>query len=357
MHASAPAAVPMASLTRVEAARRANLITVDRYDINLDFTGLLEGTTFRSTSTATFRAVPGSSTFVDCVAEIASATLNGVALDPATAYAGRLPLTGLAETNTLVVTTQQADTESSRGILRSVDPADGSVYVWISTEPDDARRLWACFDQPDLKAVYAITATVPGTWLAVSNTAAASITRQAESLTYGFADSPPLSTYHMVVNAGPFHVVERQGEFDMRLYCRQSLRAPLERDADDIFAAAVHGLTWFGEKFGMRFPQQTFSQVFVPNMGGAMENWGCVTYGDYLLTRSDPTHAQRADRAMVVLHELAHMWFGDLVTMRWWDDLWLNEAFASWASVWALAAMPEFTDAWATVHVRYKQPA
>ena len=154
-----------------------------------------------------------------------------------------------------------------------------------------------------------------------------------------FADTPPLSTYVVVVNAGPF--VERRREadgYDLGLYTRQSLTRYLDRDADELFELTRQGLAWFGTQFDQPFPQRRYDQVFVPNMGGAMENWGCVTWTDAVIYGSAPTYAQRQCRASVLMHEMAHMWFGDLVTMRWWDDLWLNEAFASWAATWARAA-------------------
>jgi aminopeptidase N len=340
----------IASLTHDEARARARLLQVERYDVALDLAGLLEGDTLESTSTVSFScSSPGAETFVDCTAEITSATLNGEPLDPATAARGRLPLSGLREHNELVVTARQSDTASSAGVLRVVDPTDGLVYVWTSFEPDDARRLWACFDQPDLKAVHAFTVTAPGTWTVLSNTGPATVDQCPEGRRWVFEDTPRLSPYVTVVNAGPFHEVrEQHGDHDLGLYCRQSLVPVLERDADELFATTAHGLAWFAEQFGMPFPQRRYDQVFVPDMAGAMENWGCVTHSDDMLHRTEPSGAERTYRSYVVLHELAHMWFGDLVTMRWWDDVWLNEAFATWAGTWAEAGMPRFPDAWAS---------
>ncbi|WP_432479913.1 aminopeptidase N [Nocardioides sp. GXQ0305] len=340
----------VASLTRAEAEERSRLLEVTRYDLDVDLTGLLEGDTLRAVSTVTFTcAEPGASTFVDCVADVERAELNGVALDPADASRGRLPLRDLQAENVLVVASAQSDTASSNGVQRTVDASDGLVYVWTSFEPDEARRVWACFDQPDLKAPHRFVVRAPESWTVTSNTGPESVTPAPEGTrTWAFPDTPRLSTYVVVVNAGPFHEVRQQHDgYDLGFYCRQSLVHALERDLDDLVTITRQGLAFFGERFGAPFPQQRYDQVFVPDLGGAMENWGCVTYGDAQLSRTPPSHAQRALLAEFVLHEMAHMWFGDLVTMRWWDDLWLNEAFASWASNWALSRATEYVDQWA----------
>jgi len=349
-----------ASLTRTDAEERAALLTVDHYDIAVDLRGLLDGEVWASTSTVTFGCrQPGADTFVDVVAEIVSGTLNGVEIDPTTAADGRLPLTDLQTENTLVVTCRQTDVTSSAGILRTVDPTNDEVYVWTSLECDDARRLWACFDQPDLKARHRFTVTSPASWTVLSNMRPDSVGEpDEEARVWSFPDTPPLSTYVVVVNAGPFHEIrETRGDHDLGLYCRQSLASSLDRDASWLFDLTQSGLAFFGDKFGQPFPEAHYDQVFVPNMGGAMENWGCVTWGDGYLFRTPPTHAQRSGTAITLLHEMAHMWFGDLVTMTWWDDLWLNEAFASWASTWAAAEATEFTDAWAEFLVGRKLDA
>ncbi|MGH3345719.1 MAG: aminopeptidase N [Nocardioides sp.] len=338
------------SLTRPEAETRARLLTVSRYDVEVDLTGLLDGEVWESTSTVSFTcSEPGASTFIDAVGEVGRATLNGVDLDLATADGSRIPLPDLATDNTLVVALSQADTTASAGILRTVDPTDGLVYVWTSLECDDARRLWACFDQPDLKALHRFTVNAPEAWTVTSNLRPATVSEpHAGTRTWSFPDTPPLSPYVTVVNAGPFHEIrEQRGAHSLGLYCRQSLVSNLERDAPALLDLTEAGLAFFGDRFGQPFPEAHYDQVFVPNMGGAMENWGCVTWGDGYLHRGTPTHSQRQMVAITLLHEMAHMWFGDLVTMRWWDDLWLNEAFASWASTWAAAEATEFRDSWA----------
>ncbi|GAB3262194.1 aminopeptidase N [Nocardioides dilutus] len=340
------------SLTHDEARARAAMLEVERYDIEVDLRGMLDGPDWVATSTVRFRChQPGSSTFVDCDADVQRATLNGVDLDVSTCAEGRLPLLDLADHNVLVVSSVQRDTGRGAAILRSVDPSDKQVYVWSSFEPDGARRAWACFDQPDLKAPHRFTVTAPESWVVTSNTAPDSVEdREDGCRVWSFPDTPRLSTYVVVVNAGPFHEIrEQRGEHSLGLYCRQSLRRFLERDSTELFRLTEQGLAFFGERFGAPFPQERYDQVFVPDLGGAMENWGCVTWSDTFLHRSRPTHGQREFAATVLLHEMAHQWFGDLVTMRWWDDLWLNEAFASWAATWAAERATDYTDADATI--------
>jgi aminopeptidase N len=345
----------IASLTREEAAERAALIDVERYDVYIDLRGLYEGDLWAATSTVSFTCHdPGASTFVDCVGDVSSVTLNGESLDPGTAERGRIPLPDLRADNVLVVSHTQSDTHSGTAILKTVDPLDKLVYVWSSFEPDQARSAFACFDQPDLKAPHGFVVDAHETWTVTSNSAPDRVEALDEESGGGgrrwtFGDTPALSTYVTVVNGGPFHEIRsRRGGYDLGLFARQSLKQFLERDAEELFDLTDRGLAFFGERFGQPFAQERYDQVFVPNMGGAMENWGSVTWTDSVLYRSTPTYGQRAVRAQILLHEMAHMWFGDLVTMRWWDDLWLNEAFASWASNWAGVNCTEFTDEWAT---------
>jgi aminopeptidase N len=339
------------SLTMDEARERARILEIDRYDIAVDLRGMLDGPDWVATSTITFRChEQGATTFVDCTAEVQRVTLNGLDLDLGTVSEGRIPLPDLTQQNVLVVHSVQTDTARGAGILRTVDPSDEHVYVWSSFEPDSARRAWACFDQPDLKAPHRFTVSAPAPWTVTSNTAPDRVDdREDGGREWFFPDTPRLSTYVVVVNAGPFHEIrEQRGDHSLGLYSRQSLRRYLERDASELLRVTEQGLAFFGERFGSPFPQERYDQVFVPDMGGAMENWGCVTWTDSVLWRSRPTFAQREHVAMILLHEMAHMWFGDLVTMRWWDDLWLNEAFASWASTWASENATDYTDADAT---------
>ena len=347
------------SLTQAEAEQRAALLTVERYDVAVDLTDLAAGSRVRCVSTVTFACrEPGAETFVDCAAQAMGATLNGVALPPA--EGGRIALRGLAARNVLRVETVQANTADGAGVHRAVDPADGSVYVWMTFEPDEARFVWACFDQPDLKAPHAFTVTAPAGWTVTSNSGdprvddvegdwvEAGAGDGSGARRWVFPDTPPLATYNTVVNAGPFHTVRREtGGYDLGLHVRQSLAAVLDRDAEEIFTLTRQGLEFYASVFGMPFPQHKYDQVFMPEFGGAMENYGCVTWSDDFLRRAVPTPVERQTLAEVLLHEMAHMWFGNIVTMRWWDDLWLNEAFAEFACYWAASRATAYTDVWA----------
>ncbi|MET1059366.1 MAG: aminopeptidase N [Nocardioides sp.] len=332
------------SLTQAEAQARAALIDVQRYDIEVDLSALPTGPEVRCTSVITFTCTePGAGSFVDCVAEVVAANLNGVALGPA--EGGRIALTDLRDENVLTVETVQVDTAGGEGVRRSVDPADGEIYLWMSFEPDEARAVYACFDQPDLKAPHRFTVTAPTAWTVVSNSGDPAVVDGGDTRTWTFPDTPPLSTYNPVVNAGPFHEIRREvGGHDLGLFARRSLADQLERDAELLFTLTGQGLAFFGDAFGMPFPQRKYDQVFVPDLGGAMENYGCVTWSDFFLRRSTPTAAENEVLALYLLHEMAHMWFGNIVTMRWWDDLWLNEAFAEFAATWAAATSTEYVD-------------
>jgi aminopeptidase N len=335
--------VSVRSLRQEEAVERASLLSVTSYDIAVDLTDLLEGPAFRAVSTVRFTATEGASTFVDCCAEVESATLNGAPLPGP--EEGRIALAGLAEQNELVVATVQTDTTHGRGVHRAVDPADKNVYVWTSFEPDEARYAWACFDQPDLKAPHAFTVTAPESWTVVSNSGAPVAEDVDGGRRWTFSPTPPLSTYNPVVVAGPF--VEQRleaGGYDMGLYARQSLASVLERDSAQLFTLTEQGLAFYGDRFSMPFPQRSYDQVFLPEFGGAMENYGCVTWTDDILRRHDPTTGEWQWFANVLLHEMAHMWFGNIVTMRWWDDLWLNEAFAEFACMWAAERATAYGD-------------
>ncbi|MGW0507541.1 aminopeptidase N [Micromonospora sp. NPDC003241] len=346
----------MRNLTQVEATERARLLDVTGYDINLDLSSAVHaagGRTFRSTTEVRFRcSEPGASTFIEVAADsVRSATLNGDPVDLTDWSAEKgLTLTGLAEENTLVVDADFAYSSSGQGLHRSVDPVDGETYLYSQFETADAQRTYACFDQPDLKSVYTWHATVPEHWKAVSNMPVEREEAAGEGLkTLHFTTSPRMSTYITALCAGPYHEVRYVHDgIDLGYFCRASMAQYL--DAEDLNLITTQGFDFFHEQFGVRYPLPKYDQVWVPDFNaGAMENFGCVTHAEsYYLFRSQVTDYEYEQRANTILHELAHMWFGDLVTMRWWNDLWLNESFAEWASHWCNTHATRFTEAWTT---------
>ncbi|MDQ7902921.1 aminopeptidase N [Phytohabitans sp. ZYX-F-186] len=338
----------MRSLTRAEAAERADLLTVESYTVELDVTGGPER--FGSAVTVRFRSArPGAATFAEVKpAELRSARLNGTPLDVSTFDGNRLPLSGLAEVNELVVEADMAYSNTGEGLHRFVDPADGETYLYAMSFLDHAPRIFACFDQPDLKAPVTLTVHAPEGWLVAANGAAEGGGR--------FATTPPLATYFVSLVAGPFHA--RYDEHDgipLGLLCRRSLAPHLDKDADEVFEITKACFDRFHELFGIRYPFGKYDQAFVPEFNaGAMENPGLVTLRDDYIFRSAVTDGDREWRAVVIAHEMAHQWFGDLVTMRWWDDLWLNESFAEYLGVRVTGESTRFDRSWTTFGLRRK---
>lgn len=344
--------MPGTNLTRDEAATRAALLDVTSYAVTLDLT--TGDTTFASTTTLEFTCrEPGSSTFADLVAPtVREITLNGRSLDPATAYAdSRIALDDLEATNTLVVVADCAYSNTGEGLHRFVDPVDDKVYLYSQFEVPDARRVFTTFEQPDLKSVFTFTVTAPSHWVVVSNAATPEPTPVADGVaTWSFPTTKRMSTYITAIVAGEYH-----GEFDtyegkfgtipLGHYCRQSLKEHM--DTAELVKLTKQSFAWFEEQFDYPYPFGKYDQLYVPEYNaGAMENAGCVTLRDEYLPRSRQPRSFFEFRASVITHEMAHMWFGDLVTMKWWDDLWLNESFAEWACYWCEANATEFDDAW-----------
>jgi aminopeptidase N len=348
--------MPGTNLTRDEARTRSDLVRVESYDVHLDFSA--GGDTFDSVTTIRFAATaPGASTFVDLIApRVREITLNGAALDPEAVYAdGRIALDRLAEHNEVRVAADCAYMNTGEGLHRTVDPVDGRTYLYTHFEVPNARRLYATMEQPDLKASFAFTVTAPSGWVVLSNSATPEPVPAAAPgvSTWQFEPTPPISTYITAVIAGEYHIVHDQytapdGQLiPLAVACRQSLARYL--DADNIFEFTKQGFDYYLGRFGHAYPFAKYDQIFVPEYNiGAMENVGCVTVVEGHLFRSRVTDAQRLGRAGTLLHELAHMWFGDLVTMRWWDDLWLKESFATYVAVRCLAEATRFTSAWTT---------
>ncbi len=343
-----------AEITAHETAERARLLRIESYDIELDLTR--GDDIFGSVSVIVFDcAEPGASTHADVVAQaVHEITLNGSPVDPATAYAdGRIALTGLAARNELRVVADCAYGTSGAGLLRSADSADGRVYAVTEFEPADARTVFANFEQPDLKAAFTFHVVVPSHWVVISNQPAPEPSPAGpRTSVWHFPATPRIPTYLTAVAAGEYHLLSDvhttpAGQvIPLGLACRQSMLPYL--DADDILGLTRQGLDYFTGLFGMDYPFAKYDQVFVPGMGGAMENVACVTISEMALFRSAVTDTMRELRAMVILHEMAHQWFGDLVTMKWWGDLWLNESFAEMAAFQSSAEATRFTGAWTT---------
>jgi aminopeptidase N len=345
------------NLTRDEAAIRSALISVSSYQVDLDLTAAGgDDVTFGSVSVIRFGcAAPGSSTHLDLTAPaVREITLNDapVSLD---AFDGdRIALAGLAADNVLRVAADCAYSHSGEGLHRFADPADGRVYLYSDLETFDAHRVYACFDQPDMKATYQLTVTAPADWQVVSNMAAESSFPDGEAVRWHFPPTPVMPTYITAVAAGPYHVVRDEHDgIPLGVYCRQSLAEYL--DADEILEVTRQGFDFFHHSFGIKYPFGKYDQLFVPEFKeGAMENAGCVMFVEAYIFRSRVTDFAREARGETILHEMAHMWFGDLVTMRWWDDLWLNESFATWAGTLAQAEATRWTSAWTTFAQLYK---
>jgi len=345
------------NLTRDQAIERAALVTVDNYRIDLDLTdgnGAPGARTFRSKTTVTFDAPAGADTVLDFAADtVHSATLNGVEID-VSGYdeSTGIPLTGLDKHNVVVVEADCRYSNTGEGLHRFVDPVDDEVYLYSQFETADAKRMFACFDQPDLKATFDLTVTAPAHWTVVSNGAVEGTRAASDAKTHTFVTTPRMSTYLVALIAGPYTrwddtYRDEHGEIPLGLYCRASLAEFM--DADRLFTQTKEGFGFYHRNFGVPYAFGKYDQLFVPEFNaGAMENAGAVTFLEDYVFRSKVTRASYERRAETVLHEMAHMWFGDLVTMAWWDDLWLNESFATFASVLCQAEATEFTQAWTT---------
>jgi aminopeptidase N len=345
--------VALPNLTRDQAVERAALVTVDNYRIDLDLTdgeGKPGERTFRSVTTVTFDALVGADTVIDIAAgSVRSATLNGRELD-VSGYdeSTGIALNGLAEHNVVAVDADCRYSNTGEGLHRFVDPVDGEVYLYSQFETADAKRMFACFDQPDLKATFDVKVTAPQHWQVVSNGATVS----AVDGVHTFATTPKMSTYLVALIAGPYArwddvYRDEHGEIALGIFCRATLAEFM--DAERLFTQTKQGFGFYHKNFGVPYAFGKYDQLFVPEFNaGAMENAGAVTFLEDYVFRSKVTRASYERRAETVLHEMAHMWFGDLVTMQWWDDLWLNESFATFASVLCQAEATEFTTAWTT---------
>ncbi|MEC4014871.1 aminopeptidase N [Streptomyces sp. H27-D2] len=369
--------MPGENLTRDEARARAQLLAVDGYDVVLDLRSAVgpadgpEPRTFRSTTTIRFRcAEPGARTFADLIApSVTSVVLNGRVLAPAAVFDGnRIALDRLQSENILTVDAQCAYSRTGEGLHRFADPEDGEVYLYTQYEPADARRVFANFEQPDLKAPFTFAVTAPAGWTVLSNAERTGEPAPVKSdsgatATWRFAPTKPISTYITAVVAGPYHYESElysrtfedgaKLEIPLGALCRKGLARHF--DAADIFTVTKQGLDFFHDNFDYPYPFGKYDQAFVPEYNiGAMENPGCVTFREEFVFRGKVTQASYEGRANVILHEMAHMWFGDLVTMEWWDDLWLKESFADFMGAFSLVEATRFKDGWITFANRRK---
>ncbi|MCL9664127.1 aminopeptidase N [Curtobacterium albidum] len=351
--------MPGENLTRTEAQERAAIVDVQTYDVELDLTRGAE--TFGSTTRVRFTATAGASTFIDAITKtVHSITLNGTALDVAAVNDGvRIQLDDLQEQNELVVVADAMYTNTGEGLHRFVDPVDDEVYLYSQFEVPDSRRMFAVFEQPDLKAEFAFTVTAPARWQVVSNSPTPESHVDGEVATWSFTPTAKISSYITALVAGPYEVVRdeltsRDGRtIPLGVFARRSLAEYL--DPEYVFETTKKGFAYYEEKFDVPYPFEKYDQLFVPEFNaGAMENAGCVTFTETYVFRSKVTDAIKERRVVTILHELAHMWFGDLVTMKWWNDLWLNESFAEWASTIATAEATEWTEAWTTFQAMEK---
>ncbi|WP_062204311.1 aminopeptidase N [Demequina salsinemoris] len=366
--------MPGLNLTKIEAAARAAVVSDVAYDVALDFT--LPGDVFGSRTVLTFDAERGTTTFLDLVArEVTHVEIDGEPLDPtAVVTEGRLTLHSLSGRTTVVVQALMPYRTDGQGVHRFIDPETAETYLYTQFAANDARSAFACFDQPDIKGRFTFTVDAPAHWVVVSNSTTpeptpleAATTTVAPSGAVGvhrwaFAQTDPLPCYVAAVMAGPYAYAEgtltsQKGEISARVYGRAQLEAHL--DAEELLTTVQAGLDLYERVFDAPYPYEKYDQLFVPEYNlGAMENVGAVTISeDRLLFRGRPSDGEREARQNVVLHELAHMWFGNLVTMRWWDDLWLNESFAEFIGTWATEQVTEFADSWVTFGANRKSVA
>jgi aminopeptidase N len=338
---------PFHSLQRTEAEARFDLLSVDEYDVRLDLASDTER--FRSVTTVTFTS-RGGDTFVDLKPErVREIRLNGRTLDPDLLERGRLPITTAEGRNELVVDADMAFRNDGEGLHAHVDPADGRRYVYGMSFMDAAPSIFACFDQPDLKAPFTLHVTAPADWVVIGNARG----EQVEPGVWEFERTHPLSTYFVTVVAGPYHLIRDEHDgIPLGLSSRQSIGKDLDADADELFTMTKQCFDEFHRLFGIRYPFGDYHQAFVPEFNaGAMENPGCVTFRDPLVFSSRVTRGVRIQRATTVAHEMAHQWFGNIVTPKWWDDLWLNESFAEYMGNRVTADVTEYDDAW--IHNAY----
>ena len=338
------------NISRLEASERSAVVQAQNYDVELDLS--TRDDTFGSRTTVHFTAREGNSTWIDFIApKVQRIELNGESLDTSIHDGFRIPLRNLKPHNVLIVEAEAAYMNTGEGLHRFIDPVDDEVYLYTQFEIADARRVFACFDQPDIKATFTFSVTAPDHWKVTSNSTTPTPSSVRDGIAkWDFPATKKMSTYITAIVAGPYYEVRDEykgkfGTYPLGLFCRRSLSEYL--DPEDLFTVTKQGFKYFEEAFDYGYPFEKYDQLFVPEFNaGAMENAGCVTHHESYVFRSKVTRATYEQRANTVLHEMAHMWFGDLVTMKWWDDLWLNESFAEWAAHHASVEATQYTEAW-----------
>ncbi|CAN5833646.1 aminopeptidase N [soil metagenome] len=361
-----PHSVPVANKTpardvlkQAEALARAARVGEARYDIRLDLQA--GSSSYRGEAVVRFAVAGDGPLFLDFRGRhIESLEVNGANLEPDwNGFRVNLPADVLSEQPVVVRLVYENDFDTTGdGFHRFVDPEDGAEYVYTNFEPYEAHRLFPCFDQPDIKGRYLLQVTAPGSWQVIANASPQDERELPDGRRlHAFAESEPFSTYLMALIGGPWvrQEISHRG-LSLGLYARRSMERQLVEQAEEIFEITGQGMDFFSRLFDRAYPFGKYDQVFVPEYNaGAMENVAAVTYNEAYLFRDPPTDNQRLDRGEVLLHELAHMWFGNLVTMRWWDDLWLNESFATYISFLALVEATRFDNAWKVFNAELKR--
>ncbi|MFM9130395.1 MAG: aminopeptidase N [Actinomycetes bacterium] len=347
------------NITRNEAIERAGLVSEPVYTVSLELDG--KGDTFSCFASIDFKSKENSNTWIDLVSPLVeSIWLNGEELNVTEVFDGtRIKLSNLKIDNQLKIKAQCSYMNTGEGLHRHIDPVDNEVYIYTQFEVPDCRRVFPVFEQPDIKGVLNLTVKTPSKWTVISNTQTPEPKNIENDFSiWNFDQTPRMSSYLYAICAGPYakktDIYEGKfGRYPLAIFVRPSLSQYL--DHEEIFEVTKQGFKWFEDKFQIGYPFKKYDQVFVPEFNaGAMENVGCVTFRDEFIFRSRTTRTASESRANTILHELAHMWFGDLVTMKWWNDLWLNESFAEWAAHWASTGATQYNEAWTLFHVQRK---
>ena len=343
--------MPGLNSTRAEAAERSNHLAIKSYQVSLDLT--LGDEIFESITVVKFSCnKAGYETFIDAVGRnVIKATLNGQVVDTANYDGESIFIKNLATENELVIHMNGLYSKTGEGLQRSVDPVDNEVYLYSQGETAFIRKMYPCFDQPDLKATFTLDVTAPAHWQVISNNPVREKIDLADKKSkWSFSTTLRIPTYITALIAGPYYNVQDEyvgkKRVPLGIYCRKSLAEFL--DPADIFLITKQGFTYFEKVFGLEYPFEKYDQIAVVDFNwGAMENAGAVTFLERLLVfRSKVTERMYNARANTILHEMAHMWFGNMVTMKWWDDLWLNESFAEWSSYLAMVEGTRFKNSW-----------